>query len=224
MTGGLLNVAHTVPRSAVNGPGERFVLWVQGCSLKCAGCWNPDTWNRRPNKLVDPLELADEIIATEGIEGITITGGEPFEQAAELGPLVTRVRAAGLSVVIFTGFDVDELVSHPQRDLLACCDVVVAGRYRQGQRTLDLPWRGSENQSVLFRSGRYGPSALPETSQCEIHLGADGALTFTGFPPDSLMPEHGPALAAPVVQSRAPVRSADTLTGGPASPGAWVST
>jgi anaerobic ribonucleoside-triphosphate reductase activating protein len=203
MTESLLNIAHTVARSAVNGPGERFVLWVQGCSLRCAGCWNPDTWSRAANTLVRPLELAQRIVATDGIEGITVTGGEPFEQATQLGPLVSRVRTAGLSVMMFTGFEIDELDTEAQRALLAACDVVVAGRYRQHQRTLDLSWRGSANQTVVFRSDRYGPADLPDTSQCEVHIEPDGGLTLTGFPPSILMPVDRRADGrAPVSNSR----------------------
>jgi anaerobic ribonucleoside-triphosphate reductase activating protein len=186
MPGALLNIAHTIPRSTVNGPGERFVLWVQGCTLACPGCWNPDTWSRAPRTTVHPLDLAGTIVATAGIEGVTLTGGEPFEQAAQLVPLVSHVRAAGLSVMTFTGFELDELETKAQRGLLAACDIVVSGRYRQRARSSDLAWRGSSNQTVHFRTGRYGPEVLPDTSGCEIHLADDGSLALTGFPPSAL--------------------------------------
>lgn len=181
-----LNIARTIARSAVNGPGERFVVWVQGCSLRCPGCWNLDTWSGRPRRLIPPLDLADEIIATPGIEGITLTGGEPFEQAAPLLTTVTRVRATGLSVMAFTGFELAELQAPEQRALLAECDVVVAGRYRQQQRSLDLPWRGSANQTVHFRTKRYSPASMPDAGECEVHITGDGSLVLTGFPPESL--------------------------------------
>ena len=71
-----LNLARTLPRSAANGPGERFVLWVQGCPLACPGCWNPDTWAFERRDLRSVEDLAAVILATEGIEGVTFTGGE----------------------------------------------------------------------------------------------------------------------------------------------------
>jgi anaerobic ribonucleoside-triphosphate reductase activating protein len=175
-----------IPRSAVNGPGDRFVVWVQGCSLHCPGCWNPGTWSRRPATLVPPGELAGTIATTPGIEGVTLTGGEPFDQAAELAELAACVRSRGLSVMIFTGYDLDELNTDAHQALLAACDVIVTGRYRQEERTLDLTWRGSANQEVHFVTARYGPRAMPAAAECEVHIAADGSLTLTGFPPPGL--------------------------------------
>jgi len=186
MADALLNIAHTIPRSAVNGPGERFVLWVQGCTLGCPGCWNPETWSRKPQRIVHALDLADEILTTTAIEGITLTGGEPFQQAAQLTPLVSRVRAVGLSVVVFTGYDLEELVTEEQQTLLLLCDVVVAGRYRKRQRSQEFGWRGSSNQQVHFLTSRYTPAAIPIASECEIHIAPSGSLTLTGFPPVGL--------------------------------------
>lgn len=174
----LLNIARTLPRSAVNGPGERFVIWVQGCSLHCPHCWNADTWSR-----VSPLQLAEEILATADVEGITLTGGEPFEQAEDLCALAESVRRAGRSVMAYTGYALDELRSGAQRSLLARCDVVVAGPYIHARRSLDLAWRGSSNQTVHFLTARYNPADMPSEARCEAYVGEGGAVTFTGFPP-----------------------------------------
>lgn len=182
-----LNIARVLPRSAVNGPGERFVIWVQGCTLHCGGCWNPDTWHTRPKTLVRALDLAETILATPGVEGITLTGGEPFEQAARLIPLVEHVRAAGLSVMAFTGYELGELDERGQRALLELCDLVVSGRYRQDRRTLASPWRGSANQTVHYLTERYRPLPALESPECEIHITHDGTLTLTGFPPQALI-------------------------------------
>jgi anaerobic ribonucleoside-triphosphate reductase activating protein len=182
-----LNVARTIPRSAVNGPGERFVVWLQGCSLRCPGCWNPDTWAHLPRTLVRPSDLAATVLATQGIEGITLTGGEPFEQAGGLVPLVERVRADGLTVMAFTGFELEELAAGCQRSLLALCDVVVAGRYRREARSPDLAWRGSANQKVHFLTDRYGPAPMPSATSCEVHIRPDGSMDVTGFPLAALL-------------------------------------
>ncbi|MGP3927937.1 4Fe-4S single cluster domain-containing protein [Streptomyces sp. 8N616] len=183
----MLNIARTIPRSAVNGPGERFVVWVQGCSLHCPGCWNPDTWSHRPRTEVPVHDLAETILATEGIEGITLTGGEPFEQAAQLAILASRVRAAGLSVMAFTGFELNELDSPARKELLALCDILVAGRFRRADRSLNLVWRGSSNQTVHFLTERYSLASMPGKTACEIHIGADGSVTVTGFPSSEVM-------------------------------------
>jgi anaerobic ribonucleoside-triphosphate reductase activating protein len=189
--GGVLNIARVLPRSAVNGPGERFVIWVQGCSLRCRGCWNPDTWSPRPRNLVRVAELAESVLAAAGIEGMTLTGGEPFEQAAPLAPLAASLRATGLSIMVFTGYDLEELTSPAQRALLAQCDVIVAGRYRQEERSIGAAWRGSSNQTVHFLTDRYDRSCLDDGVSCEVHIAANGSVTVTGFPPPLLTEANG---------------------------------
>jgi anaerobic ribonucleoside-triphosphate reductase activating protein len=168
-----LNVARTLCRSAANGPGERFVVWAQGCPLACPGCWNPDTWSFERRVLRDVDELAAEIVSVDGIEGVTFTGGEPFAQARALAQLGRRVKYRGLSVFVFTGYDLNELSSEPARELLAVADVLVAGRYIMAERTLDMPWRGSSCAVAAFVRYRtlrvrtsYGAKhALPKRCQ-----------------------------------------------------------
>lgn len=177
-----VNLARTLERSAANGPGERFVLWVQGCSLACAGCWNPDTWSfrRRDTRTVD--ELAATILSTGGIEGVTFTGGEPFAQAGALAELGKQLRAAGLSVFVFTGHDLEELAGPDHRSLLAVADVLVAGRYMQARRASGITWRGSSNQVVHFLTDRYSPSDMQNSADIEFHLEGNGSVAVTGFP------------------------------------------
>jgi len=186
-----LNLARTVPRSAVNGPGERFVVWVQGCPLACPGCWNPDTWSFDRRDLRDVEDLATIILATKGIEGVTFTGGEPFVQARALAEIGRRVRLSGLSVFVFSGYDLDELTRPAHRMLLAMTDVLVAGRYLKAERVTGLPWRGSANQRVHFLTDRYGLGDQGGVPEVEFHLAKDGALTATGFPFPGLLTDGG---------------------------------
>lgn len=192
-----LNIARTLARSAANGPGERFVLWVQGCPLACPGCWNPDTWAFERRDLRSVEDLAAVILATEGIEGVTFTGGEPFAQARALTAIAEQVRAAGLSVFVFTGYDLDELKRPEHHALLAVTDVVVAGRYVEAERTWGLAWRGSANQRVHFLSDRYDAADLEEVGEAEFHLGGDGRMVVTGFPRPEVLPAVTPSRSAP---------------------------
>lgn len=198
-----LNIARTLARSAANGPGERYVLWVQGCTLACPGCWNPDTWPRvrRDERTVDEVER--EILSFPNIEGVTFTGGEPFQQAPALAALASRIRVHGLSVVVFTGYDLDELRSATARSLLAVTDVLITGRYIAARRTLDLPLRGSANQQIHALTERYTMSTLTGPPTCEIHIGVDGSLTVTGFPPPELLAVPGD-VNTPTESSREP--------------------
>lgn len=185
-----VNLARTLSRSAVNGPGERFVLWVQGCPLACAGCWNPDTWAFKRRDLREVDELSATILTTESIEGVTFTGGEPFAQARALAEVGRQMRAADLSVFVFTGYELDELTRPEHRDLLALTDVLVAGRYVEAERAVGLPWRGSANQQVYFLTDRYSPADMFETGAAEFLLSADGTLTVTGFPVPGLLTDN----------------------------------
>ena len=187
----LIRIARTLARSAVNGPGERHVIWVQGCPLRCPGCWNADTWPASGGHLVTTEQLweglQDATRETPEIEGVTLSGGEPFAQAEALLPLVKHIRAAGLSVMAFSGFEWAELTRVPvRRALLARCDVVVSGRYMATKRSLHLPWRGSSNQRIHFLSGRYGRNDIPLENGCEWHLDGGGAV-LTGFPGDDVL-------------------------------------
>lgn len=192
----LLNIARTIPRSAANGPGQRFVVWVQGCAIRCPGCWNPDTWAFETRQLRDTAALADEILATSGIEGVTFTGGEPFHQARSLVEVASRVQAAGLSVFVFTGYDLHELNRSDCRELIALTDVLVSGRYMQSQRSFESGWRGSTNQRVHFMSARYTEASMADSAQVEFHLTPDGQLAVTGFPLPQLL-DDVPALGCP---------------------------
>jgi anaerobic ribonucleoside-triphosphate reductase activating protein len=180
-----LNVARWIARSRVNGPGERFVLWLQGCSLRCPGCWNADTWSHAPRRMMTTLEVL--ALIGDDVEGVTLTGGEPFEQADALVPLLDAVRARGLSVMVFTGHELDELTRDAATAMRDRCDVLVSGRYVATQRSLDLAWRGSSNQQVHFLTGRYDARDMPASSEAEVHLAPDGSLQITGFPSDELL-------------------------------------
>lgn len=177
-----LNIARTLARSAANGPGERFVIWVQGCPLACPGCWNPDTWSFARRDVRDVNDLLREILATAGIEGVTFSGGEPFAQAHALAYLARAVQDAGLSVFVFTGYARDELTSKAHRALLDVTDILVDGRYLEAQRVEGLPWRGSSNQRVHFLTNRYSGADMVGAAEVEVHLEADGGVTITGFP------------------------------------------
>lgn len=153
----LLNVAATERRSVVNGPGVRFVLWVQGCPFRCEGCYNETflPFVERNQRSVE--SLADEILGVPGIEGLTLSGGEPMAQPAPLAALARQVRASGLSVFCYTGFTLEALQARRApavAALLAEIDILVDGRFEQDRRAR-LPWRGSANQRVHFLTPRY---------------------------------------------------------------------
>lgn len=182
-----LNVAGWQARSLVNGPGARFVLWLQGCGLGCPGCWNPETWSFAPRRLMSVEHLLELLDAAPGVEGITLSGGEPLAQAAALLPFLQAVRARGLSVMIFTGHERSELRSEAVRAVLALTDVLVSGRYVEAERSLLLRWRGSRNQRIDHLTERYRSLGDGEEAIVEVLLDGEGGAQLTGFPPDELL-------------------------------------
>jgi anaerobic ribonucleoside-triphosphate reductase activating protein len=81
-----------LPRSAVNGPGERAVVWLQGCDLRCRGCFNPASHPFRRDRDAPVEEISEWILACDAIEGVTFSGGEPFQQAGDLRRLCEYIR------------------------------------------------------------------------------------------------------------------------------------
>ncbi len=178
----LLRVGNILERSEANGPGERFVIWVQGCGLRCSGCVNRQLWPRMGGRLTDVRELARRIHKVDGIRGVTFSGGEPLEQAeavAELLGLLDR----RLDSVMFTGYAWDEIAANPaKKRVLDRVDLVVAGPYLREMASDDNPWAGSKNKTVHALTGRIRVDESPDC-RVEVQLRPDGTAYATGFLP-----------------------------------------
>jgi anaerobic ribonucleoside-triphosphate reductase activating protein len=182
----LLNVARILRRSRVNGPGWRAAVWVQGCTLRCAGCFNPETHAHERRYLLDPSELADAL-AREDIEGLSVLGGEPFEQAAACACLAARARTHGLSVVTYSGYTWDFLRRSqlPEvKALLAATDLLIAGPFVQRLANDGRGWHGSTNQEFVFLTDRYGADIHAQAREVPVvEASSDGGtLHWTGIP------------------------------------------
>lgn len=147
-----LRVAGIVPNSIADGPGLRFTVFVQGCARNCPGCQNPQTHDPNGGEEMAVEDIAAQIRADPLLDGLSLSGGEPMEQAAGCLALARSAHARGLTVWCWTGFSFEELISGgsaEQTALLGALDVLVDGPFLREQRTLNLPWRGSQNQRVL---------------------------------------------------------------------------
>ena len=197
-------IHNRIANSTANGPGERVVVWVQGCSLACSGCWNSETHPFVKDKDMLISELADWIL-NQNVEGVTFSGGEPFQQAPALELLISFIkeRRPELSIGSFTGYTLQELRDgkfnwwHPElrtmiagdaklsNSILKQMDFIIAGRYNQLQRCDDKPLCGSRNQEVHFLSTRYNPKDLRANIVEMVVDPEAGLVQITGFP-DSL--------------------------------------
>ncbi len=181
----LLNVHSIVPVSFSMGPGARSVVWVQGCSRHCPDCINPLTHSHEPRILVDPQRLANSILGVPNIEGLTVTGGEPFEQPAAVGDLCRMVKEKGLSIMVFTGWTYESICRSDDPDvksLLEQADLLVDGPFLPNQIDNRLLWRGSSNQQIYFLTDRYSPDVLNNNQpRLEGRLVTGSPLQLAGF-------------------------------------------
>jgi len=175
-----------VARSRANGPGIRTVVWTQGCTLGCAGCFNPGSHPAEgPEGEVATDELAARILALRpDVEGVTVSGGEPLQQWDAVVDLMARVRGASdLSVMLLTGYTLPEIRRRDDSEiLLGLVDVLIAGRYVARLR-LAKGLRGSSNKKAHLLTARYTVDDLEQIPDAELIIGPDGTLTATGVDP-----------------------------------------
>lgn len=147
-----LRIASVVSDSIVDGPGLRYSIYVQGCPIRCEGCHNAQTWDFIGGEEVPVSKIIAEIEKNTLLDGITLTGGDPFSQAVPLIEIARFARSRGLNVWVWSGWTYEELINGCApyaAELLEMCDVLVDGRFILAERTLALEWRGSPNQRII---------------------------------------------------------------------------
>lgn len=171
--------------STVNGPGVRAVIWVQGCSLDCPGCWNPDTHDPlRGSRLAvsEVLQWFARVSCANRIEGLTISGGEPMEQAPAVLELLRRLKAAhpDMTAGMFSGYAERELPESLWPAIRGHLDFAVLGRYNARRRS-HHPLVSSTNQLLRLYTPRYSMADF-EAQAAEVHIDDTGLTQITGFP------------------------------------------
>ncbi len=187
----VLRIAGFLKRSSVNGPGIRSVVWVQGCPIRCEGCFNPALWDENGGRVVAVHRLSSAILSTAGIDGVTFSGGEPFFQAEALANLAEAIRSHELSVVTFSGYPYDLIAGSRNAawiHLLDETDLLISGPYPAQQASNNNPGYPA-GKEFHFLTGRIRPDTLNNgrtPATVEYTISADGTVLATGFP--------GPAL------------------------------
>jgi anaerobic ribonucleoside-triphosphate reductase activating protein len=187
-------VAQIVPCTESEGPGRRFALWFQGCPLRCPGCCNPEMLSFEGGALTPLREILRQVEHARrqhAIEGITLLGGEPIAHAGAAAALARQVRALGLSVMVFSGFTIEEILASRDSDaaeLLRHTDILVDGPYIRELPEARRRWIGSANQRVHFLTDCYGPDdwCWRQPNTLDIRL-EDGVLSVNGFPAANLV-------------------------------------
>lgn len=183
---GYLNIMGYVHESQVNGPGCRAVIWVQGCLRQCPGCFNPASWSFEINQLIAVDALAQQILSNPRNQGVTFSGGEPFWQAPALADLARQVKGAGLNVMSFTGFTLEQLQSEQAppgvQSLLEQLDILIDGAYVQSLAVHSPDSLvSSSNQRIHFFNPAFQDQLTWASDQMEIHILKDGSRIVTGY-------------------------------------------
>lgn len=149
-----LRISGVEPESIVDGPGLRYVIFVQGCPHHCKGCHNPQTHDFDGGYPADTNVILKEISENPLLSGVTFSGGEPFCQPEALCELGEKIRAMGKGIIVYSGYTYEQLLEMGKTNpailrLFALCDWLVDGPYIEEQRDLTLPFRGSKNQRMI---------------------------------------------------------------------------
>ena len=180
-----VNIGHRLARSEIYGPGVRSVLWLQGCTLACKGCWNTQFWSPRGGIQTDVSSILAEWEQQDGLEGITLLGGEPFQQLEATEALITGAKRLGLTVFVYTGYTMDEFSPAMERCFLPqtswspaatstrCVTRRYAGRFKQPE--------------VHFPTGHYRHLEVEEQHEVEVHISETGELEMFGYAPHDLI-------------------------------------
>ena len=178
----LINIHSTIKSSRVNGPGDRFVIWTQGCRKMCKNCYNPETWSHYKNNLVDIDSLVEEI-KNSSVSGVTISGGDPFEQPEELFYLLREIKQLDLSdgVIVFSGYTMEQIRGDSKLEkCLDYIDVLIDGLYIEEKRITN-GLAGSSNQQFHYLSDKISSDSIEIDQEVEIHLLGE-LIQITGFP------------------------------------------
>lgn len=181
----IIRIGNIEPITDVEGPGKRFALWVAGCTFRCKGCCNPHLFSKTAGKDMTTSEIIKKLHSVKDeIEGISLLGGEPMEQASELVPIAKEAKKLGLSVMIYSGFLLKDIQKCPAKNELLCyADLLVDGQFEKDKRTTTKRWIGSSNQKLHFLSDFYSETDSRFSDSNEITFSyKNGELTVVGFP------------------------------------------
>ncbi|MBU1106962.1 MAG: radical SAM protein [Candidatus Riflebacteria bacterium] len=180
-----MQIARVEERTSVEGPGLRTAIWLQGCSISCQDCCNPEMHDPNAGESMTAAELADAIIHARA-DGLTLLGGEPLDQAAEVRELLLILRSIGYrGVILFSGYTWEQIAADPiKAEVAQLSDLVIAGPFDKSRAPGVRRWIGSDNQTLHFQTDYYRLLAEnwpPFVKEIEIVIG-DGDILVNGTP------------------------------------------
>lgn len=183
-----LQIAQIVPCTEAEGPGRRFAIWFQGCPLRCSGCCNPEfiSFEGGESMSLGGILAAIDRARDDGIEGITLLGGDPLAHAFGASSLASAVLELGLTVMVFTGYTIEQTkeMANPDVDrLIELTDLLVDGPYVRELPDTSRRWIGSTNQRIHFLTNRYRADdpCWQQRNTLEIRVRGN-EVSVNGFP------------------------------------------
>lgn len=149
-----IRLAAILPESLVNGPGLRRVLFSQGCSHNCKGCFSSHTHSFTDGVLIDMDSIIEDIRKNPFLKGVTFSGGDPLEQADKFAYIAREVKKLGLNIWCYTGYTFEYILNNQHKrkgwsELLKYTDVLVDGKFEEAKKEEGLRFRGSSNQRII---------------------------------------------------------------------------
>lgn len=175
------------------GPGDRYVIWVQGCTHNCEGCIAPESHSLDSNGYwIEISEILKEIRANKKLRGVTISGGEPFLQARALLPLLKELQREKLDIICYTGFRYEDILNDKipfGKNLLEYIDILIDGKYIE-ELNNESYLRGSDNQRIIHLKNTYKnyEKKMKELKNrnIEIKIIDNKTLFIAGIPPKKM--------------------------------------
>ncbi len=162
------------------GPGKRLLIFLKGCTIHCKGCVNKHLWSFEDANFMSSNDVLN-IAIKENVEGITLHGGEPLDQACELVELIKLIKDNNMSVILFTGYKKKEL-NKSKIKVWNMADIVISGRFEIDKINVNLQFRGSNNQRIYTHRGKYKNYKVNDGKTSTIlTLDNEGNLDINGF-------------------------------------------
>ena len=149
-----IKIAGIIKESIVDGPGIRLVVFTQGCVHNCIGCHNPETHSFTGGYYMGIEDIVEMVKRNPLLDGITLSGGDPFLQGNACAVLANRIKDIGLNVITYTGYTFEEIINemeinHSWKELLLATDILIDGKFDINKKSLLLKFRGSKNQRII---------------------------------------------------------------------------
>ncbi|MBW4829309.1 MAG: anaerobic ribonucleoside-triphosphate reductase activating protein [Clostridiaceae bacterium] len=149
-----IRIAGIVKESIVDGPGIRLVVFGQGCKHHCQSCHNPESHSFEGGELMKIDNVIELVKENPLLDGVTLSGGDPFEQPKSFAVLAKKVKELGLNIMTYTGYTYEEILDNIDlvpgwKKLLYSTDILVDGKFEIDKKSLMLKFKGSSNQRII---------------------------------------------------------------------------